>query len=91
MECQGVLLRATGGRTGTWPSMRGIRGRMAGSYLAGELAGAQAVLHGQRLGHVGHRLVELLQVTFVLHLHGDRANANSHTHYFNELEPLLKR
>lgn len=44
---------------------------MATSYLAGELAGAQAVLHGKRLCHVGHRLVELLQVTLVLHLHVD--------------------
>lgn len=44
---------------------------MATSYLAGELAGAQAVLHGKRLGHVGHGLVELLQVTLVLHLHVD--------------------
>lgn len=40
------------------------------SYLAGQLAGAQAVLHGERLGHVGHRLVELLQVALVLHLCG---------------------
>lgn len=38
------------------------------SYLAGQFAGAQAVLHGQRLSHVGHRLVDLLQVTLVLHL-----------------------
>lgn len=37
-------------------------------YLAGQSAGAQAVLHGQRLSHVGHRLVDLLQVTLVLHL-----------------------
>lgn len=42
---------------------------MATSYLAGEPAGAQAMLHGKRLGHVGHRLVELLQVTLVFHLH----------------------
>lgn len=37
-------------------------------HLAGQFAGAQTVLHGQRLGHVGHRLVDLLQVTLVLHL-----------------------
>lgn len=49
----------------------GVRGRMVSSYLAGQFAGAQAVLHGQRLGHVGHRLVELLQVALVLHLHVD--------------------
>lgn len=49
----------------------GVRGRMVRSYLAGQFAGAQAVLHGQRLGHVGHRLVELLQVALVLHLHAD--------------------
>lgn len=38
------------------------------SYVTGQPAGVQAVLHGERLGHVGHRLVEFLQVTFVLHL-----------------------
>lgn len=38
------------------------------SYVAGQFAGAQAVLHGQRLGHVSHRLVDLLQVALVLHL-----------------------
>lgn len=37
-------------------------------YVAGQFAGAQVVLHGQRLRHVGHRLVDLLQVTLVLHL-----------------------
>lgn len=37
--------------------------------MAGQLAGAQVVLHGQRLCHVSHRLVDLLQVTLVLHLH----------------------
>lgn len=64
------------GRTETRPpAVRegggGVRGRMVRSYLAGQLAGAQAVLHGQRLCHVGHRLVELLQVALVLHLHVD--------------------
>ena len=39
-------------------------------YVTGQLAGAQVVLHGQRLGHVRHRLVELLQVPLVLHLEG---------------------
>lgn len=43
--------------------------RLMRSYLAGQLAGAQVVLHGQRLSHVSHRLVDLLQVTLVLHLH----------------------
>lgn len=38
------------------------------SYLAGQFAGAQVVLHGQRLSHVSHRLVDLLQVTLVFHL-----------------------
>lgn len=38
------------------------------SYSAGQLAGAQAVLHGQGFGHVSHRFVDLLQVSFVLHL-----------------------
>lgn len=71
-----ALRRATGGRTETRPpAVReggvGVSGRMVRSYLAGQLAGAQAVLHGQRLGHVGHRLVELLQVALVLHLHVD--------------------
>lgn len=36
--------------------------------MAGQFAGAQAVLHGQRFSHVGHRLVDLLQITLVLHL-----------------------
>lgn len=44
--------------------------RSVGSHLAGQSAGAQAVLHGQRLGHVRNRLVDLLQVSLVLHLHG---------------------
>lgn len=44
--------------------------RLWGSYLAGQFAGAQAVLHGQRLRHVRNRLVDLLQVAFVLHLDG---------------------
>lgn len=47
------------------------------SYLAGQLAGTQAVLHGERLGHVGHRLVELLQVALVLHLHGGGQDTES--------------
>lgn len=38
------------------------------AYVAGQLAGARDVLHGQGLGHVGHRFVDLLQVTLVLHL-----------------------
>lgn len=38
------------------------------SYLAGQFASAQAMLHGQRLRHVRNRLVDLLQVAFVLHL-----------------------
>lgn len=38
------------------------------SYAAGQFAGAQVVLHGQRLSHVSHRLVDLLQVTLVFHL-----------------------
>ena len=37
-------------------------------YVTGQLAGAQVVLHGQGLGHVRHRLVDLLQVPLVLHL-----------------------
>lgn len=45
------------------------RGQSVGSYLAGQFAGAQAVLHGQRLGHVRNRLVDLLQVSLVFHLH----------------------
>lgn len=48
------------------------------AYLAGQLAGAQAVLHGQRLGHVGHRLVELLQVALVLHLRGEEQEHRIH-------------
>lgn len=47
-------------------------------YVTGQLAGAQVVQHGQRLCHVGHRLVDLLQVSLVLHLHG-RANPVSKT------------
>ena len=38
------------------------------AYVTGQLAGAQVVLHGQGLGHVRHRLVDLLQVPLVLHL-----------------------
>lgn len=59
------------GRTETELTASSFPGEFSGgvrSYLAGEFAGAQAVLHGQRLGHVGHRLVELLQVALVLHL-----------------------
>lgn len=41
---------------------------MMKSYVTGQFAGAQAVLHGQRLCHVSHRFVDLLQVTLVLHL-----------------------
>lgn len=68
-----AVRRATGGRTDTrLPAVRQggrVRVRTVRSYLAGQFAGAQAVLHGQGLGHVGHRLVELLQVALVLHLH----------------------
>lgn len=46
------------------------------SYVAGQFAGAQAVLHGKRLSHVGHRLVDLLQIPFVLHLRVGLADVN---------------
>lgn len=64
----------------------GVRGRMVRSYLAGQLAGAQAVLHGERLGHVGHRLVELLQVALVLHLHGTQ-----NPHMYKNLKKKKKK
>lgn len=72
------------------PATEGLRGRTVRSYLAGQLAGAQAVLHGKRLGHVGHRLVELLQVALVLHLRGDTGPPHTCA-LFHEQERFLKQ
>ena len=57
-----------------------VRGGEPMTYAAGQFAGAQVVLHGQRFRHVGHRLVDLLQVlALVLHL-GEQKSRHSETH-----------